>query len=70
MAAIRETFEESGILLAKDGSRRLLEVAESERESGRKAIHKGDISFPDWLSKQGGSPDTGNSIFNSQLWGN
>jgi hypothetical protein len=61
LAAIRETFEESGILLAKTSSGRLIEVSESDRDAGRKAIHKGDVSFPEWLSKRGGIPDTGTS---------
>ena len=60
MAAIRETFEESGILLAKSKvTGELLNVAEEERERARKAIHAGKISFPKWLSDQGGIPDIG-----------
>jgi len=63
LAAIRETFEESGILLAyNNGFGRLLEVEDSEREAGRKAIHKGDIAFPTWLSQKGGRPDVKNLI--------
>jgi hypothetical protein len=60
MAAIRETFEESGILLAyNNGFGRLLEVEDTQREAGRKAIHKGDIAFPTWLAQKGGRPDVG-----------
>jgi hypothetical protein len=60
MAAIRETFEESGILLAyNNGFGRLLEVEDSQREAGRKAIHKGDIAFPKWLAQKGGRADVG-----------
>lgn len=58
MAAIRETFEESGILLAKDaGGEKLVQVSESEREEGRKAIHSNKTSFPKWLAEKAGSPD-------------
>lgn len=59
MAAIRECFEESGILLAKDrqGGDRLVQVPESEREDGRKAIHSNKTTFPKWLAERGGRPD-------------
>ena len=58
MAAIRECFEESGILLARNnGFGRLIEVPESEREEGRKAIHSNEITFPQWLSQKGGRAD-------------
>jgi 8-oxo-dGTP pyrophosphatase MutT (NUDIX family) len=66
MAAIRETFEESGILLArKKGTSLLLDVPEAEREQGRKDIHAGRVSFPDWLAKHSGEADTGTSLFNN-----
>lgn len=59
LAAVRETFEESGILLArrKDGS--LLELSSEAREEGRKTIHGNSIKFTDWLASVGGVPDTG-----------
>lgn len=61
LGAIRECFEESGILLAKknDGSGALLEVEEAEREKARKEIHAGKLRFPDWVKSQGGIVDTG-----------
>jgi 8-oxo-dGTP pyrophosphatase MutT (NUDIX family) len=60
MAAIRETFEESGILLAKSKiTGDLLHVEDGEREKGRKAIHAGTISFPVWLAEKGGEADIG-----------
>ncbi|TID19503.1 hypothetical protein E2P81_ATG06671 [Venturia nashicola] len=60
LAAVRETFEESGILLAyNNGFGRLLEVEDTEREAGRKAVHKKEVPFTKWLSKKGGRPDTG-----------
>ena len=61
LGAIRECFEESGILLAKknDGSDSLLEVEETERERARKEIHAGKLKFLDWVEAQGGVVDTG-----------
>ena len=58
MAAIRECFEESGILLARNnGFGRLIEVPQAEREEGRKAIHSNKTTFPEWLAKKGGRAD-------------
>ncbi|KAG9249271.1 hypothetical protein BJ878DRAFT_531298 [Calycina marina] len=60
IGAIRECFEESGILLAKknDGSDSLLDIPEVVRERGRKDIHEGKIKFLDWVMSQGGVLDT------------
>ncbi|KAK0251054.1 hypothetical protein LTS09_013760 [Friedmanniomyces endolithicus] len=58
LAAVRETFEESGILLARNnGFGRLLEVPEPEREEGRKLIHGNRIPFTTWLAQKGGRAD-------------
>lgn len=63
LAAIRETFEESGILLAKSKETgKLLSMEKSELESGRKLIHSGKTAFPKWLNEHGGIPDTGQTI--------
>jgi hypothetical protein len=61
LGAIRECFEESGILLAKkkDGSGSLLRVPDAERERARKEIHAGNLRFEDWVSSQGGVVDSG-----------
>jgi 8-oxo-dGTP pyrophosphatase MutT (NUDIX family) len=60
MAAIRETFEESGIILARNaGFGRLIEVPEAEREEGRKLVHSNKIPFEKWLASKGGKADTG-----------
>lgn len=49
-AAIRELFEESGILLAKNqSSGELLAVRENEREQGRRSIHMDETTFDQWL---------------------
>ncbi|KAJ5389988.1 uncharacterized protein N7496_001056 [Penicillium cataractarum] len=60
-AAIRELFEESGILLAKDGSSgKMLVVDEATREQGRKLIHQNKVTFDEWLKQQhpNAEPDT------------
>jgi 8-oxo-dGTP pyrophosphatase MutT (NUDIX family) len=58
LCAIRETFEESGILLAKkDG--KLLELPDKEKDEARKKIHAREIKFCDWLDSLGATPDTG-----------
>jgi hypothetical protein len=61
MGAIRECFEESGILLAKKNSdsSSLLEIEESERERARKEIHAGKLKFGEWVKESGGVVDTG-----------
>jgi 8-oxo-dGTP pyrophosphatase MutT (NUDIX family) len=61
-AAIRELFEESGILLAKDrDSGKMLVVDEEAREQGRRLIHQNKVSFSDWLKQQQATaePDIG-----------
>lgn len=52
--AIRELFEETGILLAKASptATSLLPLSPEVRLSGRKAVHSGKISFKDWLAAQ------------------
>lgn len=58
MGAIRECFEETGILLAKkDGA--LVNLPVEERDAARKKIHGGELKFGDWLESIGGIPDTG-----------
>lgn len=60
LAAIRETFEECGILLAKNKStgKPFTGVSDEEREEGRKAVHSGKVKFLDLLEKWGAVPDT------------
>lgn len=59
LAAIRETFEESGILLAKSiqTGKLFTEISDAEREDGRRAVHSGTILFPDLLRKWGCEAD-------------
>ncbi|GAM36913.1 hypothetical protein TCE0_022r06384 [Talaromyces pinophilus] len=65
-AAIRELFEESGILLARDATnpRRLVHVDETGREKGRHDIHNNKIGFREWLKQQSSTAemDTDNLI--------
>lgn len=60
LCAIRETFEESGILLAKDRrTGRMVDLPKDVREEMRTAIHKDKIRFTDWLSELGAVPELG-----------
>ncbi|KAL7793182.1 hypothetical protein V8C37DRAFT_105345 [Trichoderma ceciliae] len=48
LGAIRECFEETGILLAKkDG--RLVDLPQQERDEARRKVHGSQIRFADWL---------------------
>lgn len=60
-AAIRECFEECGIILARNGAGQILEVADDTRHAGRQAIHANKVKFLDWVREQGGEPDIGAS---------
>lgn len=58
LGAIRECFEETGILLAKkDG--RLVDFTQEERDEARKKIHGSKIKFADWLKSIGAEADLG-----------
>lgn len=61
IGAIRECFEETGILLAKrkDGSGELVSLEAEERDAARKKIHSNQTKFMDWVDSVGGIPDTG-----------
>jgi 8-oxo-dGTP pyrophosphatase MutT (NUDIX family) len=51
--AIRELFEESGILLARDGpTSGLISVSAKDRLRGRKAIHSEKVRFSTWLKQR------------------
>ena len=76
LGAIRETFEESGILLARrrrratpstsgeggDQQQLLLDLPEPVREAGRRAVHAGSARFVDWLAGAGGVADVGGLV--------
>jgi 8-oxo-dGTP pyrophosphatase MutT (NUDIX family) len=68
LAAIRETFEESGILLARKPAQGkgqgLLHIPDDVREEGRKLVHENKVKFVDWLRGLGGEPDVGMSGLN------
>lgn len=72
LAAIRETFEESGILLARKkgtptGSP-LLELSDAELDEGRKAVHGNKIKFEEWLDQKGGVADVGEFVCRVEVW--
>lgn len=53
IAAIRELFEESGILLARDASTgKMVVFDETTREQGRRLIHQNKVTFDKWLKQQ------------------
>lgn len=59
MTAIRETFEEAGVLLASQSSgSRASELPDSAFDEARKAIHAGKLLFTDFLTKNGLVPNT------------
>lgn len=58
LGAVRECFEETGILLAKkNGS--LVNLTAEERDAARKKIHNNEVKFEDFLKSIGAVPDTG-----------
>lgn len=55
-AALRELFEECGILLARNWrTGQMLNVDASVKEAGRKAVHAGSVLFQAWM--RGIDPD-------------
>ncbi|KAL1901037.1 hypothetical protein Sste5346_002103 [Sporothrix stenoceras] len=71
IAAIRETFEESGILLARAAgqeavasteNRALLQVEETASKKARVGVANDKVRFEDWLKSVGGVADSENLI--------
>ncbi|CAH0029830.1 unnamed protein product [Clonostachys rhizophaga] len=62
LGAIRECFEETGILLAKakNGGDDLIALPSGEIQAARKKIHNNQIKFGDWLESINAVPDTSN----------
>ena len=58
IAAIRETFEESNILLAQSLKRATTGVEKHDLEADRAALLSGDLNFADFLNLDGLSPTT------------
>lgn len=69
MGAVRECFEETGILLARrrDDPTQLVSLDAEEREAARKRIHGNQVRFGEWLESIGGIPDTGQSSLASTI---
>lgn len=59
IGAIRECFEESGILLARDSAGNMLTIEDAEKEEARTAIHANKLNFIDWVKSKGGEVDIG-----------
>ncbi|KAM0278490.1 hypothetical protein ACHAQH_005157 [Verticillium albo-atrum] len=61
IGAIRECFEETGILLARRKGAKddaaLVSLPTGERDAARKQIHGNHLRFSDWAEKVGGVPD-------------
>ncbi|KAI1644461.1 uncharacterized protein F4817DRAFT_318774 [Daldinia loculata] len=64
LGAIRETFEESGILLAREGGKdgKPLNVPVTQRDSARKEIYENKVCFVEWLRSVGGLADIENLL--------
>ena len=58
VGAIRETFEETGILLARKDNE-LINLDVKDRDAARKMIHGNQVRFLDWLKSVGAEPDLG-----------
>ena len=67
LAAVRETFEESGILLARrrEGDRGSLNMPSEVMEDGRKKVHSEQVKFQEWVASLDGTPDVGMSFINN-----
>lgn len=59
MTAIRETFEETGVLLASSATGQGVEkgLSDVDFERARKDIHSGKLRFKDFLARNGLRPD-------------
>ncbi|KAI0377499.1 hypothetical protein F5Y04DRAFT_273028 [Hypomontagnella monticulosa] len=64
LGAIRETFEECGILLAheRDSENKPLNLPSTERDKARKEIYENKVRFSEWLASVGGVADTDNLL--------
>ncbi|POR33171.1 Nucleoside diphosphate-linked moiety X motif 19, mitochondrial [Tolypocladium paradoxum] len=61
LGAVRECFEETGILLARRGGA-LMDLPVEQRDEMRKKIHANEVSFGAWVRSLGGVPDTAGLI--------
>ncbi|KAG6010060.1 hypothetical protein E4U21_000503 [Claviceps maximensis] len=61
LGAIRETFEETGILLATKGGV-LVNLSTEQRDEARGRIHRNDVGFGEFLASIGAVADTANLI--------
>lgn len=70
LAAVRETFEESGILIAKRSLEddNLLVVPEAEREEARRQIHGDRVRFTEWVGQTLGATLCVNDLVPFTRW--
>ncbi|PNY24349.1 Nucleoside diphosphate-linked moiety X motif 19, mitochondrial [Tolypocladium capitatum] len=61
LCALRECFEETGILLATRGGA-LMDLPVERRDEARKKIHANEVNFVEWVTSLGGVPDTGGLV--------
>ncbi len=61
LAAIREVFEETGILLARKAQNQdeYLKLPARQREEARMAVYNNEVRFVDWVNSVGGIVDIG-----------
>ncbi|PHH82206.1 hypothetical protein CDD82_6693 [Ophiocordyceps australis] len=63
LGAIRECFEETGILLALNSTDgRLVNLSSETRDEARRNIHQNKVVFGDWVASLGAVPDTDNLV--------
>jgi len=67
ITAIRETFEETGILLASPPLSDSSVISQSEWDQARQALHTGTLPFTEFLNKHGLEPDA-NSLLPFTQW--
>ncbi|RDA86831.1 hypothetical protein CP532_1385 [Ophiocordyceps camponoti-leonardi (nom. inval.)] len=58
LAAVRECFEETGVLLASGRGAEAMAHSSPEREEARRSIYKGEVRFGSWLERIGAVADT------------
>ncbi|KZT26638.1 hypothetical protein NEOLEDRAFT_1177618 [Neolentinus lepideus HHB14362 ss-1] len=67
LTAIRETFEETGLLLASSRSKTLPALNDATLDEARKTIHAGNLRFGSFLAQHDLIPDI-NSLFPFTSW--
>ncbi|RDA95712.1 hypothetical protein CP533_1104 [Ophiocordyceps camponoti-saundersi (nom. inval.)] len=58
LAAVRECFEETGVLLAFGRGAESMRFSSPERDEARRSVHDGEVKFGTWLERIGAVADT------------